>query len=317
MQQILTSSKIVESESCPVCGTTKFEAKGSISPEVVVTVDGRAFKQPPGFIRECLFCGLLFRSPVLSEDELADYYRSVDFRKWEPNGMFPTEQATLRVLGSLPTQAKILDFGCSSGRLLSNLVNEYDCYGYEINEAAAAEAANKGVRILSTFALEQEYQQTFDAVVMVDVFEHLNNPFSVITRLFQLLKSKGILVIVTGNGDCLTCRRDPAHFWYFLCIEHLCMLTRKHANYLATKLGARLESWKEVCHYNHTSVEKLRQFSRHFAYWQFRQQTFLSRTLLQVTPLLRRAKDWPVAPAYTCTRDHVLLILRKPAISHI
>lgn len=316
MQKRPASSKTTENKVCPVCGTTDSEVRGTVSPEIVVTTAGREFKQPISVVHECLFCGLLFRAPVLSETELADYYRSVDFRKWEPDGTFPTEDATLRVLGSLPIGAKILDFGCSSGRLLSNLVNKYDCYGYEINEEAAAEATSKGVKIVPAVALEQEYKQTFDAVIMVDVFEHLKNPLPVINKLFQLVKSQGMLVIVTGNGDCLTCRRDPAQFWYFVCIEHLCMLTRKHADYLATKLGARLESWKEVCHYSHTSVEKLRQFSRHFAYWQFRQQTFLSRTLLRVTPLLRRAKNWSVAPAYTCTRDHVLLILRKPTVTY-
>ncbi len=308
---------MAENRICPACGTENSEATGTVSPEIVVTVAGREFKQPPSFVRECLFCGLLFRTPALSEAELGDYYRSVDFRKWELDGTFPTEDATLKMLGSLPTGAKILDFGCSSGRLLSYLVNRHDCYGYEINEEAAAEAEVKGVKIVSSMALEQEYKQAFDAVVMVDVFEHLQNPLLVVSKLFQLVKPQGILLIVTGNGDCFTCRRDPAHFWYFLCVEHLCMLTRKHARYLAAELGAQLESWKEVCHYSHSPVEKLRQFSRHFAYWQFRQQTFLSRTVLQLTPLLRRAKNWPVAPAYTCTRDHVLLILRKPTTKRI
>ena len=58
-------------------------------------------------------------------------------------------------------------------RLLAALVGNYRCCGWR---SAAAVAAAKGLCILPDHAIDTEPSGSFDAVVMVDVFEHLLAP---------------------------------------------------------------------------------------------------------------------------------------------
>jgi cyclopropane fatty-acyl-phospholipid synthase-like methyltransferase len=107
-------------------------------------------------------------------EQLARCYDLIDFRHWETTGLYPTEKVVLARLGQLPAGSRVLDFGCSSGRLLSNLVGRHQCIGLEINEQAAAVARAKGIQIVA--ALDEIQPRSLDAAVMVDVFEHLPRP---------------------------------------------------------------------------------------------------------------------------------------------
>ncbi len=302
-----------EVQACPACGAAQYSRTGPGAVGFSANCGEREFKQPRYSVRECSQCGLLYRTPRLSPEVLSAYYRQVDYHKWEIPALFPSERAVHAQLRRLPRGARILDYGCSSGRLLAPLVREYACYGYEINAPAAAEAARKGLQMVSPQSLNHSAASDFDAVVLVDVFEHLGAPAKQLRALWPLVKPGGLLGVLTGNGDAPVCRLDPAQFWYFRTLEHLCMLTRRHAGFLANELGARLELWQEVCHYDTPLACRLRQHGQHFAYWQFRHETFLARTMLSFLPKLKRARDWPIAPTFTCTRDHVLALFRKDA----
>jgi len=300
-----------EVQNCPACGDTCFNSTGPVVSGLKVNCGGRQFEQPPYAVHECSTCGLLYKNKTASPAELDAYYARVDFRKWETIGHFPTERTALTFLRKLPPGARILDFGCSSGRLLAPLVGTYECWGFEINTEAAATAAGKGLTMLSSDFLTVDQQQCFDAIVMVDVFEHLPAPTDLLLKLYARLKPGGLLLIVTGNGDASACRLDPAQFWYFRNFEHLCMLTRRNADYLAKELGARLEHWQEVSHYDAPLLKRLKQEAQHFSYWQFRQRTLLARTILPLIPFLNRARCWLMAPGYEVSCDHLVVGLRK------
>lgn len=297
--------------ACPGCGSTACRATGPVVEGSVTFAGGRGYSQPPYAVRECAACGLLYKDNTASPAELEAYYAAADFRKWETPGHFPTERAVLAVLRGLPRGSRILDFGCSSGRLLAPLTRDYRCHGFEVNAPAAAEAAAKGIAMAPADFLERVPPGTFDALVLVDVFEHLSAPTILLRKLCAALTPGGLLLIVTGNGDAVACRLEPAQFWYFRNIEHLCMLTRRSAEYLARVPGARLERWQEVSHYDLSLPTRLKREAQHFSYWQFRRRTFAARTILPLLPLFRRAAHWPIAPAYDVSRDHVLLGLRR------
>jgi SAM-dependent methyltransferase len=235
----------------------------------------------------------------------------MDFRRWETSAFYPTERYTLEILRRLPAGSRILDFGCSSGRLLAPLCHEYQCYGVELNEAAAATAAGRGIAMIQAADLQTSVREKFDAIALVDVFEHLPHPLELLRELAGRLAPTGVLILVTGNGDAPGCRRDPALFWYFRRIEHLCMLTRKHAGFLGRSLGLQLQDWKELTHYDLSFREKLVQVLQNFFFWEFRCRTLLARTVLQVVPGMNRLKTGSVAPTYTCSKDHVVAVLAK------
>src|ERR1700754_2276111 len=102
--------------TCPACGSKSSEQIGSRAPGFTMAAGDEVFSQPAYSVRECRNCGLLFRTPTLSEPELARYYARTDFRRWDFAGFFPTERGALELHKELPNGSSILDFGCSSGR---------------------------------------------------------------------------------------------------------------------------------------------------------------------------------------------------------
>jgi SAM-dependent methyltransferase len=296
---------------CPACGSADYFSTGPEAAEFSFESGNETFWQTRYCVRECANCGLLYRDRTLSASDLDRYYANVDFHKWETTGYWPTERRVLESLRSLPHGSRILDFGCSSGRLLAELCGDYQCYGFEINAAAAKEAATKGLRMLTCDQLKDPELEKFDAIVLIDVIEHVVAPLDLLRELLQKIAGRGLLIVSTGYGDAAVCRRDPAQFWYFRNLEHLSMWTRRHVDFVVSALGLGIESWTELCHYPHSVRQKLVPMLRNFAYWQFRHSTFLANNVLQFIPRVRRARNWSSPHQYIYSRDHVVIAFRK------
>ena len=152
--------------------------------------------------------------------------------------------AVTKVIQELPPGSRILDFGCSTGRLLASFTAIHKCFGFDLNQAAGRQAHEKGLYVLSETELASARDESFDVVTLVDVFEHLIDPVPLLRRLVALIKPDGLLILVTGNADSAACQFDPAQFWGNFCIiEHVVMLTRRHAEWLCRSLGADLHAW--------------------------------------------------------------------------
>jgi SAM-dependent methyltransferase len=297
--------------ACPACGSTTGRDTGDEAPSFSERVGDTEFVQPPYGVRECSTCGLLYKTRTLTQAQFNDYYSKADFRKWEIEDFYPTEAVLLKELGSLPPGSMILDYGCSSGRLLATLVRSHRCFGYEINQAAGASARAKGLHMLSASALGGTSTMRFDAIVLADIFEHLDAPTALLADLIRLLRPGGVLMIATGNGDDPACRLDPAQFWYFRSVEHLLMLTRRHVDWLCSRFTVRLTSWQLVCHYELNLIQKIRQYCQHVAYWKFQSGNMFVRGMLSLIPYFQRARQWRVAPAFTSNNDHLVLVFEK------
>lgn len=287
---------------------------------MTVGSEGTAFTQPSGgrdfvqrsyHIMECTACGLLYRDEALADAELAAYYAGLRSDHWEYTSFTPPERWIGGFLGSLTPGARVLDFGCSSGRLLEPWARTHVCHGHEINEAASAKAAARGLSMLSEEDLMAGRDGAFDVIILVDVFEHLRRPSEMLSRLWRLLAPGGRLVISTGNGDHWACRLDPAQFWYFRNLEHLCMLTAGYAESLSRRLGGRCEVWAEMSHYDVPLHARLRLHMAHALYWLMRAVPRGIRTVAGAVPRLGRVVKWENAPNYGCSRDHVVWVVQK------
>ncbi|HEY0385089.1 MAG TPA: class I SAM-dependent methyltransferase [Pyrinomonadaceae bacterium] len=299
-------------QCCLGCGSDQFELKGGPGLPVEIMLKDRVFEQPEYRVRHCQTCGLVYKSDVADRETLEDYYEAIDFSKWEADDLYPTERAVVDVLAALPGGSRILDYGCSTGRLLSKLTDKHRCYGVEVNQEAARVAAEKGIEILNAEGGLPGGATEFDAIVLSDVFEHLFEPTRILRGLVRHLRRGGLLVLSTGNADAKACRHDIASFWYFRTPEHLSMMTKSYAAYLAEKLSLNLILWREMCHYTPTLSDKLKQQARHFAYWQFRKNPpSVWRHLLRPIPLLNRAPDWKLPPLFNYSKDHVVMVFKK------
>jgi 2-polyprenyl-3-methyl-5-hydroxy-6-metoxy-1,4-benzoquinol methylase len=300
-------------ESCPGCDAADPEVLDSANGFPTLIGD-EVFEQPPYSLLRCRGCGLYYKSDVTDVARLSRLYDLVDFRKWESPRLYPTERLTIDVLRQIPRGGSILDFGCSSGRLLESLVRDYQCMGFEINTEAAAIAQSKGIRMLSSPS--DAGRHSLDALVLVDVFEHLPHPTQTLAELVDLVKPGGRLILVTGNADSLAFQEDLAHSWYMRSNQHLLMFSKAYGQFLAQKLAAKLTGWMESSHYDCGWANQLWQRSRRFAFQTFHSQKRpVYAPLISMTPVLRRAQRWTEVPPFTCSRDHVVATFQMDGIS--
>ena len=309
-----TSCKAQGERCCPGCAAIANSIPLSSGLEFVQPAGGERFVQPDYQILECTFCGLLFRFPTLSDEELSAYYGSLESGHWEYSTLTPPERQISAMIDSLPQGTNILDFGCSSGRLLKPWVSQHRCFGLEINAAAAEKAAERGLEMLSEETLWSGHDNHFHMVILVDVFEHLRHPAELLRRLWALIAPGGCLVVGTGNGDHWACRLDPAQFWYFRNLEHLCMLTHKYGQYLEKHLAGAGKSWVTLSHYDVPWHARIRLHVAHAAYWIVQYSPEPVRKVLSWLPGFRKAARWGNAPNYGCCKDHVVFTVKKPNV---
>jgi SAM-dependent methyltransferase len=299
---------------CPACGGDDHTQAGRAATAFDSMVAGRTFHQPAYTIRCCRACGLYFKSHTLPLDQLDAYYAGLESTGFEVDGNFPTDNLLRGELERLADGSRVLDFGCSTGRILKGLTRRLECVGVEPNVDAAAIAAGRGIRIVSEPQVRDGGAGEFDAILLTDVYEHLPQPVALVEMLVSRLKPGGWLAIVTGNADAIRTRDSIGEYWYFRLIDHLQMLGESHVRWLAGRAGLEVQALHRCSHYDTPLSDRVRQRVRSFAYHQFRDAPrSAAAAVLRLVPGLNRAEQWATAPALMCGTDHVVAILRKPS----
>jgi 2-polyprenyl-3-methyl-5-hydroxy-6-metoxy-1,4-benzoquinol methylase len=98
----------------------------------------------------------------------------------------------------------LLEIGCGSGDFLAAASRDgwnahgidFDPYAIEAAKTISGISARVGELITCAYSA-----QSFDAIVMNNVIEHLWNPGESLTECFRILRSPGRLVVVTPNTD--------------------------------------------------------------------------------------------------------------------
>ncbi len=301
--------------ACPACGSANNAQVGREATGFTSLAGGTPFQQRPYTVGECATCGLIFKSHTLSLDQLDEYYAKLECATYA-EGSFPTDRHLSRLLTRLPEGSTVLDFGCSTGRVLNAHTERLVCYGVEPNAEAARIARAGGTRIVTEADLRAGHVAGFDAIILADVYEHLLEPSRVVDLLAGLLAPGGRLLIVTGNADAIRMRDFIAEFWYFRTPAHLIMASMRHFRWLAARVGIAVEACHLCSHYDTPVSERAVQYARSLSYFLFQTVTVgpVAR-VLRAIPVLNRAARWANAPALTCTRDHVVAVLSRPVAS--
>jgi 2-polyprenyl-3-methyl-5-hydroxy-6-metoxy-1,4-benzoquinol methylase len=101
-------------------------------------------------------------------------------------------------------RSNILDVGCATGRLTRVLTERgHKVVGLEIDEAAAMNARMNGCDVVigdaENFAQLGFQNESFDAVLCLDVLEHTRDPKRLIESIKPVIKSDGIIVCSFPN----------------------------------------------------------------------------------------------------------------------
>jgi SAM-dependent methyltransferase len=274
-----------------------------------VETGGRRFHQPPYRIEQCLTCHLYYKSTTVPLDELAEYYASLDFSPFDVDASFPTDEYLIQWLDKLEPGSRVLDYGCSTGRILKNVTARLQCFGVEPNAQAAAVASSRGIGIVELGDLIRGEYGQFDAILLMDVYEHLPSPLDLLRDLSTLLAPAGRLVIVTGTADRMNDHGSIGEHWYFRIVGHLHALTEEHVHWLADELHLTVQTIHRCSHYTLRAADRLKQLAQSVLYNQFHQGASWKVKMLEKIPGINRAASWTSAPAVTYKSDHIVAVL--------
>lgn len=97
---------------------------------------------------------------------------------------------------------QLLEIGCGNGRMLAAMqARGWAVEGVDPDPSAVRQARAKGMEVrLGTLEAQNYPDESFDAIVMSHVIEHVPAPLQLIAECRRLLRSGGKLVVVTPNA---------------------------------------------------------------------------------------------------------------------
>jgi len=195
--------------SCPFCEKTELllylEAKD-------YTVSGEIFK-----LSQCKSCGLIFTNPRPDKNSIGGYYESEDYIS-HTNSKKGLLNSTYQLARKYSIQRKysllikhaaakagssLLDIGCGTGEFLGYCKEKgLKCIGIEPSAVARTLAKeNHGLSVFDNSELAAIESNTFDAITMWHVLEHVHDLNATIQTVKRLLKSNGYYFVAVPNPD--------------------------------------------------------------------------------------------------------------------
>lgn len=244
---------------------------------------------------QCRHCSLVFldrNSFQLPEDFYEGEYHQTYLTHIEPSAFDPQayyekmQKATKpwcdRINGMLTGRETVLDFGCSTGHLLTGIkAKAGKVFGHEINKKEIDFCRNALGLDVSGEPLHERFPGSmFDYIVMIFVLEHIADPVGLLKYLTTFLKPDGRLIILVPNiQDALVQFYSiPPFASFYYCVEHLFYYSQKTmANvFKLAGLKGRIETIQEYPITNHLN-------------WGYRQKpsdVLASRRLVPDIPLV-------------------------------
>ena len=234
-----------------------------------------AFRLSHTDVYRCLAseCGLHFAEPQLADSDLQRAYMELYYPGLRADGQPTFEPSPVPVLkqlvrgligqtGSLGGM-RLLDFGCGTGELCA-IAADLGARPTGIESADGARrmaSARLGIPIYPDLDALQDCEPTarFDLVTLLEVVEHLREPWEVLTRLRQWMRPGGRLIISTPNVRGLRARFQGRRWPNLVNPTHLFYFTRDSLNGTLMRAGfRRLREWSTPIQYpKHESLRRL------------------------------------------------------------
>jgi 2-polyprenyl-3-methyl-5-hydroxy-6-metoxy-1,4-benzoquinol methylase len=232
---------LIEISECPVCSGHSF-TKTLICQDF--TVSHETFS-----IVKCDQCQLLITSPRPADGELGKYYFSEEYISHSSESKNITDKVyrlarhftlnwKLRLVKKnsfRKAKLKLLDYGCGTGDFLQKCKDDgHDVYGVEPSDKARGTATSlTGAHITSSINELQE--NSFDAITLWHVLEHVPNPNKTLSQLIAKLNENGTMFIAVPNHKSNDAQHYGPHWAAYDVPRHLWHFSQHNMKLLATK----------------------------------------------------------------------------------
>lgn len=230
---------MVHYKECPVCGST--------SVQHFLRVTDYSCSKKEFAVWQCAHCTLCFTQDVPEQHEIAPYYQfenyvsHTDTKKGLVNRLYHlvrnfTLKGKQRIITKATglTNGSILDIGCGTGAFL----NRMKTAGWQVTglepDKTARDVAMQQYEIAARLPEElfQLPENSFNAITMWHVLEHVHQLKEYIQQIHRLLKPGGVFIIAVPNHtahDALVYQQYwaawdvPRHLYHFSpqAMEHL------------------------------------------------------------------------------------------------
>lgn len=221
-------SELVETR-CDLCGSANFR----------LLFEKEHFRHV-----RCNDCGLVFVNPRLKSHE--------EFQKISGTGSMGEGQLSaaqiirickeLSIFGNYRKLNSILEIGAGKGWFLSVARSlGWEVWAVEINRDAIAELNQKGIRNVITSSAEDfdTDPETFDAVRIWDVIEHLQSPRKCLEKVHGSLRPGGLLRVSTTNFRSLSRMVNGPDWVYLNGADHIVLFDPITIEKLLKSIGFR------------------------------------------------------------------------------
>jgi 2-polyprenyl-3-methyl-5-hydroxy-6-metoxy-1,4-benzoquinol methylase len=200
-------------------------------------------------IIQCRRCRMVSSVPTLTDDAIIEGYRRVVDEE------YLVEEAGRRELFSWITGAmegyvargrKLLEVGSNMGVFLDVAVQHgWDARGIEPSKWAVEQGVERFGVDLRQGTIEDlaDAPGSADAVVMLDVLEHLSDPLAALRRLRRVTDEEGMLVLSTVNVDGLH-GRMRGRTWPWFIRSHLHYFSPHTLSEMLARAGFRMVQWE-------------------------------------------------------------------------
>ena len=192
----------------------------------------------------------MFRSPLPQKEDHDELHASGSVEMWqnEVDGRQDWQLARDFIRRQSSIQS-ILDIGCFDAQFLRHLGGRYERFGVEVHPVAAEIAQTHGIAVVADDFLElAKLDQTFDAVVSMDVIEHTHNPLEFLCLAARVTRRGGFIILSTGNSEAATWNFMGSRYWYCSLAEHLCFINRPWCEHAAKAASLEVVSCTSFSH---------------------------------------------------------------------
>jgi SAM-dependent methyltransferase len=211
-----------------------------------------------GDLYVCAGCGTVQPDELPSPELLAARYAQTEDTRYldEETGRRRTAGRLLDLIERRFPVGRLLEVGCGHGLLLAEArVRGWKVTGLELSSSAAEYARQLDLEVREATIEQAGFaDRSFDAVIAVDLLEHVPEPREFVSRCARLLVPGGALLIATPDPESMVAQLFGKRWWGYI-PSHLHLVPRRVIRELLQAEGLVIAD----------DVSMVRDFS--FGYW--------------------------------------------------